>query len=264
MPFPTSILSLASAIGSQFLSVFHGGTVSHSDGTNQMLTDLIAVETKLGTGASTATANTVLRGTGSGTTAFGQIVSADITDGTIVNADVNASAAIAVSKLAAMTNKTLLTSNGTTNAESASPTVSGTFTAETGLTVNSLSLTPALSTWTPSVGGTATYTTQTGLYFKVGRMVTVWCTLTINALGTGSNSTVFGLPFAADADGGGAVLSFSGLASNAVFLSVLIPSGGSSSAQLQGMAAAGAATAAFAGLANGTSIRFVATYRAAS
>ena len=46
---------------------------------------LIAVETKLGTGSSTASANTVLRGTGSGATAFGQIVSADITASTIAN-----------------------------------------------------------------------------------------------------------------------------------------------------------------------------------
>lgn len=78
MAFPTNILALADAIGSQFLNLFHGGTVSHSDGTNQMLDDLIAVETKLGTGASTATANTVLRGTGSGTTAFGQVVGGDV------------------------------------------------------------------------------------------------------------------------------------------------------------------------------------------
>jgi hypothetical protein len=37
-----------------------------------------ALWTKVGLGASTATANTVLRGTGSGTTAYGQVVAADI------------------------------------------------------------------------------------------------------------------------------------------------------------------------------------------
>jgi hypothetical protein len=130
MAYPTDILALASAIGSQFLNLFHGGSVSHSDGTNEMLADLIAVETKLGTGASTATANTVLRGTGTGTTAFGQVVAADI----------SASAAIAVTQLAAGTNKTLFTSNGSANSMSASPTVSGTLTAETKLGVGAASL----------------------------------------------------------------------------------------------------------------------------
>jgi hypothetical protein len=37
-----------------------------------------AIWTKVGLGASTATANTVLRGTGAGTTAYGQLVAADI------------------------------------------------------------------------------------------------------------------------------------------------------------------------------------------
>lgn len=41
---------------------------------------IIALETKVGTGSSTATANTVLRGTGSGTTAFGQVaLTTDVT-----------------------------------------------------------------------------------------------------------------------------------------------------------------------------------------
>jgi hypothetical protein len=37
-----------------------------------------AVETKLGTGASTPAANTVLRGTGAGTTAYGQVATGDV------------------------------------------------------------------------------------------------------------------------------------------------------------------------------------------
>lgn len=50
--------------------------------------------------------------------------------------------------------------------------------------------------WTPSVGGTATYTTQTGHYTKIGRQVTIHCNLAINVLGTGSATTISGLPFA--------------------------------------------------------------------
>lgn len=46
-----------------------------------------ALETKLGTGSSTATDNTVLRGTGAGATAFGQIDIGDIASGTLSGAD---------------------------------------------------------------------------------------------------------------------------------------------------------------------------------
>jgi hypothetical protein len=52
-------------------------------------------------------------------------------------------------------------------------------------------------TWTPTLGGTATYNNQTGTYTKVGRLVTVTFNLYISVLGTGSATTVDGLPFAA-------------------------------------------------------------------
>jgi len=78
MPFPTTILNLAHAAASNFLSAWYGGTVAHSTGDNLIIDDLAAAQTKLGTGASTATANTVLRGTAAGVTAFGQVVTADI------------------------------------------------------------------------------------------------------------------------------------------------------------------------------------------
>lgn len=52
-------------------------------------------------------------------------------------------------------------------------------------------------TWTPSVGGTATYTgTNTGSYIKIGKLVFVYGTLSINAIGTGSQFVVSGLPAA--------------------------------------------------------------------
>lgn len=86
MPFPANILSLADAIGSQFLSVFFGGTVPHSTGINQMKADLIAVEQKLGIGASTPPATAaVLRRTAAGSSAWGQVVPADIAGGGSAN-----------------------------------------------------------------------------------------------------------------------------------------------------------------------------------
>ncbi len=52
-------------------------------------------------------------------------------------------------------------------------------------------------TWTPIVDptGTATYTTQTGTYVKVGKLVHIRATLSINLIGTGNTTTLGGLPF---------------------------------------------------------------------
>lgn len=50
-------------------------------------------------------------------------------------------------------------------------------------------------TWTPSVGGTATYTIQTGRYTKIGSLVHVTLNLVINSIGTGSTTEISGLPF---------------------------------------------------------------------
>ena len=50
-------------------------------------------------------------------------------------------------------------------------------------------------TWTPVIGGTATYTTQTGIYTKIGNTVVLWGELTINVIGTGSTTRISGIPF---------------------------------------------------------------------
>lgn len=50
-------------------------------------------------------------------------------------------------------------------------------------------------TWTPSIGGTATYNTQSGTYVKIGNTVFYTFLLQINVKGTGNNYTVTGFPF---------------------------------------------------------------------
>jgi hypothetical protein len=50
-------------------------------------------------------------------------------------------------------------------------------------------------TWTPSVGGNATYNSRSGTYTKIGRFVHVTAIISINTLGTGSSTTITGLPF---------------------------------------------------------------------
>ena len=51
-------------------------------------------------------------------------------------------------------------------------------------------------TWTPSLGGTTTYTVQQGTYVKVGSLVQVKMTLLINTIGDGSGIDITGLPYA--------------------------------------------------------------------
>jgi len=58
-------------------------------------------------------------------------------------------------------------------------------------------------TWTPTLGGTATYSIQSGKYTKIGRFVFASAVLSVTLLGTGSTSTVSGLPFTANNPGGG-------------------------------------------------------------
>jgi len=55
-------------------------------------------------------------------------------------------------------------------------------------------------TWTPNVGGTATYTIQAGSYVKIGKLVLVRGTLRINTIGTGATNNIKGLPFSTGSD----------------------------------------------------------------
>ncbi len=78
-------------------------------------------------------------------------------------------------------------------------------------------------TWTPSLGGTTTYTTRIGYYFRTGNQVTVVGMITVNALGTGSATVVSGLPYTT-ADLGmaqsGTVSYFVGINTTVTFLGI--------------------------------------------
>lgn len=49
--------------------------------------------------------------------------------------------------------------------------------------------------WTPSIGGTATYAVQTGTYTKIGNCVFIEARISVTLILTGSATTVSGLPF---------------------------------------------------------------------
>lgn len=75
-------------------------------------------------------------------------------------------------------------------------------------------------TWTPSLGGTTTYTAQAGSYVKIGRLVYIFAYLNINVIGTGSTTVVSGLPFnpvnSSSRNASGMINYFNGLATSVV------------------------------------------------
>jgi len=71
-------------------------------------------------------------------------------------------------------------------------------------------------TWTPSVGGNATYTTQVGYYVKVGQLVSCYFLIQINAIGSGNDYQIGGLPYTSQStiSTQGSIGFFSGLNAN--------------------------------------------------
>ncbi|CAB4223363.1 hypothetical protein UFOVP1670_31 [uncultured Caudovirales phage] len=113
-------------------------------------------------------------------------------------------------------------------------------------------------TFTPSVGGSATYSSQSGKYTRVGRFVHCDVNLGITTLGTGSASTVSGMPFSlgASPDGNGAMGRFTSLA---IACTSITPQWGASSSQVTFMttnAAMTTGTTNDAIMGNGTTMRF--------
>jgi hypothetical protein len=111
------------------------------------------------------------------------ITSAKIVDGTIVNADINASAGVVFTKLASTGTLTVdniqfpATAVASANANNLDDYEEGTFT-------------PIADT-----GATTTFTAQQGYYTKIGRTVTINLRLKINLIGTSGGFIVQGLPF---------------------------------------------------------------------
>ena len=84
-------------------------------------------------------------------------------------------------------------------------------------------------TWTPSIGGTATYLLQSGTYTKIGRLVSISAVLQINVIGTGSVNTISGVPFARDSNlmqAPGTMTFISAISTSVVSLKPRVPSSG--------------------------------------
>ncbi len=119
-------------------------------------------------------------------------------------------------------------------------------------------------TWTLSLGGNTTYTSRQGNYTKTGNVVHVWGAFVINAIGTGSTSTISGLPFTAAAFGGndyaGSTNYWKNLVANTISIAAWIPGSGST-VKFDGSAASSASsTNNLAIFGSGTEISFQITY----
>jgi hypothetical protein len=77
-------------------------------------------------------------------------------------------------------------------------------------------------TWTPRVGGTATYTVQSGQYTRIGRQVTIRCDMAINVIGTGSTKYLLGLPFTPAQSSAGALGYFADLNGTYVIINPMV------------------------------------------
>lgn len=112
-------------------------------------------------------------------------------------------------------------------------------------------------TWTPTVGGTATYTNQLATYVKIGAVVLVTCRLAINVIGTGNNRIISGLPFTASSSFAASATNTLALATAVVSLS---PAISGSTIQVNSRTAANVTEGTSAVLGSGTSIDLTGTY----
>ena len=113
-------------------------------------------------------------------------------------------------------------------------------------------------TWTPSIGGDATYSARSGTYTRIGRFVTATFDMTVNVKGTGSAHTVSGLPFTASVGGSAQTMFYQNLALNAVNISGVMSG---TSVVLTGLTAAAAnMTYQIAAIGDGTRLQMTLNY----
>ncbi len=120
---------------------------------------------------------------------------------------------------------------------------------------------PALpvTSWTPSVGGTATYSARAASVVKIGPLVFIQGYMTIATIGTGSTSSITGLPYLPTIDAPIVVSRSSGLAASVVELTAFVNSGGLQM-DLRGRTSAAVSESTVAVLGNSASVSFCGVY----
>ena len=117
-------------------------------------------------------------------------------------------------------------------------------------------------TWTPSLGGNATYSTQQGFYTKIGNIVTVTFYIVVSTIGTGSNRIMSGLPYAAaDSTGGGPVAYWASTSQGLVYISMYIWGSSNLAGYVSGQAVNTLVASSL--FTSGTALQAILQYRAA-
>lgn len=117
--------------------------------------------------------------------------------------------------------------------------------------------------WTPSLGGSTTYTAQVGRYTKIGRMVYITGVIQVNSIGTGSTYSISGLPFTASAafyEWPGSVSTWTSAASNFVFVGFRVLGGTTTGEMTCASLAQSSCNTATAVFTSGTYVYFSAAY----
>jgi hypothetical protein len=158
-------------------------------------------------------------------------VNASTTSGVIVTSDTSGSLALQTANTTALTISSgqVITASGSIGIGGTTPS-SGTgiaFPATQSASSNANTLDDyETGTWTPTLGGTTTYSAQTGTYTKVGNLVKLKFDLEITSIGTGSTSQITGAPFPSANTGaaitGGIVCYCASLATASLYVGIYI------------------------------------------
>jgi len=125
-------------------------------------------------------------------------------------------------------------------------------------------------TWTPTLGGTSTYSKQVGEYVKVGQSVIYAGAMSVSSIGTGSaTGAISGLPFAAsniDVNRGkaGSVCFFDSLAASVASLGIYIDNAGTTLQTTTAAAGGATATGTASIFQNSSKIDFAGSYKSSS
>lgn len=124
-----------------------------------------------------------------------------------------------------------------------------------------ISIAASRGTFLPSLGGTTTYNAQSGDYTKLDRLIHVRGTVSVNLLGTGSVSTISGLPFTSGSTAGTflGVTNFVSLAISVVSLYGSV-NAGASTIQMRGLTVGATSDNQLSVFGNGTILNFAGTY----
>jgi hypothetical protein len=108
-------------------------------------------------------------------------------------------------------------------------------------------------TWTPSLGGTATYNGRQGFYTRIGRTIFITLDIDVNTIGTGATSRITNLPFTPGCNTSGSVGFFTNAANNVVWGGTYVV-GSDASLYFTGNTASGAASSTWNIFGNGTRV----------